>query len=234
MTANQAATRASLYRLLALAFDYPRSELFESLQSGEFQKTFATIGNVLRIPSSGLPPVRCDHQEFETEYLAAFEVVRNGDTRCSLQERSYSGLGQDIPLPDEASSRGTLMEDLLRFYHHFGLRLVEDPSHRLPPDHLVCQFEMLSYLSLRESMADTDGASAAWYRDAQRDFLRRHLSMWLPEVVNTLDRCPRSSDARQFYFAAAEISLASVTAHLAAIHAPRQNDRPVDCCHIDN
>lgn len=214
MIAAPAAARASLYRLLALAFDYPQREVFEALRSGEFQDALASIGSTLQMPPGKLPLIACDHQDFESEYLATFELGRNGEIPCSLQEGSYSGRAQDSPVPDLGSGCAALLENLLRFYHHFGLRLTEDPANRLPPDHLVCQLEMLSHLSLRESMAKTLDSEAAGYRDAQRDFMRRHLCVWLPQLVRVLKECPALSEVRLLYCAVAEVSMASVTTHL--------------------
>ena len=214
MIAATAAARASLYRLLALAFDYPQREVFEALRSGEFQDALASIGNTLQLPLGRLPLIACDHQNFESEYLATFELGRSGEIPCSLQEGAYSGCTQDGSAPDLGSGRAALLEDLLRFYHHFGLRLTEDPAHRLPPDHLVCQLEMLAHLSLRESMEKASDSAAAGYRDAQRDFMRRHLCVWLPQLVRALKECPALSEVRLLYCAVAEMSMASATAHL--------------------
>ena len=215
MSAQQAAARASLYRLLALVFDYPRQELFEALRSGEFQDALATIGNKLRISPVKLPLIRCDHQELEAAYIATFDFGRNGTMACSLHEGEYLDHERDRPLLDgETGSSLPLLEDLLRFYHHFGLRLVDNPAHRLLPDHLVCQLEMLSHLSLRENLAVQRGSEAAWYRSAQRDFLQRHVAVWLPRLARVLKECPGLSNVRRLYFAVADISAASVTAHL--------------------
>lgn len=214
MIAYQAATWASLYRLLALAFDYPQQEVFEALRSGDFQDALTSIGNTLNTSPGELPLISCGRQDFESEYLATFELGRAGETPCSLQEGTYSDCKQDSPLPDWNTGRAALLEDLLRFYHHFGLKLADDPAHRLPPDHLVCQLEMLSHLSLRESMAIADDSAVAAYRAAQKDFLRRHLSVWLPQLARELQECPGLSDVRLFYSAVAKVSMASVTAHL--------------------
>lgn len=214
MTADQSAARASLYRLLALAFDYPRQEIFEAMRTGEFQSALATIANTLQIAPAQLPVIDCDQQDLESEYIAAFEFGRNGETACSLQQGAHLDKGLDIPLPDGETGASPLLQDILRLYHHFGLRLTDDPEHRLSPDHLVCQMEMLSHLSLRESVARTC-SEAAWYGNAQRDFLRRHVAVWLPRLADMLRKCPVLNDVRLFYLAVAEISVASVTAHLA-------------------
>lgn len=210
---EQAGARAGLYRLLAFGLDYPRRELYEALRTGEFQEGVAAIGSALQITPVELPVISCEQQDLESEYIAAFEFGRNGEPACSLQEGSYLSQGLSVPLPEGKSGCAPLLEDIIRFYHHFGLKLTDDPAQRLPPDHLVCQLEMLSHLSLRESAAKSS-SSITSYRSAQRDFLRRHISVWLPRLIAALHACPLPNDVRRFYFAVAETCMASVTAHL--------------------
>ncbi len=71
------------------------------------------------------------------------------------------------------------MEELVRFYNFFGLRLAPG----LMPDHLVVELEFMHYLAFKEAEAGGDAAS---FRRAQRDFLERHLTNWLPRLSATL------------------------------------------------
>jgi DMSO reductase family type II enzyme chaperone len=73
-----------------------------------------------------------------------------------------------------------VMEDLLRFYEHFGLAL--SLERRELPDHLTVELEFLHYLTFKEVAALTRGLDPSPYRRAQRDFLERHPTRWLPRL----------------------------------------------------
>ncbi len=218
MTSEQAAARAGLYRLLAIAFDYPRSELFDAIQSGEYQQALSSCVRIIGISVDELPNCETSREELEATYLQTFEHGRNGDKPCVLRE----GAHVHFELEDECSDIGAgppgLMEDLLRFYHYFGLKLSEDPVQKLPPDHIVCQLEMLSHLSFLESKKNPDDEIASGYRDAQRDFLRRHVVTWLPKVHEELKMAANKDDAPPgFYTAIANVANAGVSVHLDCV-----------------
>jgi len=107
------------------------------------------------------------------------------------------------------------MVDLLRFYHYFGLRLTDDASQKLYPDHIVCQLEMLSHLCELESRANGQDELALGYRRAQRDFIGRHIKPWWPSVVQALDRLRTEDQAVGWYAAVAEFTQRGVEIHFA-------------------
>jgi DMSO reductase family type II enzyme chaperone len=148
---------AAAYRQFACAFDYPQAEFWDRLEQA----------------GSG-PPIR-SQEEREADYLAAFEL---GGTEPPVP--LYEGLCRP------ADGREGIIEDLLRFYDFFGLRLRQD--NRDYPDHLVCELEFMAFLAAREAHAAESGLDAGPYRLAQRDFLQRHLGVWLPELAQRLSR----------------------------------------------
>jgi len=109
--------------------------------------------------------------ELAIEYTRLFDVGTAGPP-CPL----HGGLW--------AKDRMRTMEEVLRFYHHFGLTLDSD-RHELP-DHLVAEFEFLHYLSFREAEALRSGVDAGPYRRAQRDFVARHPGAFVPRLREAL------------------------------------------------
>lgn len=207
------AARVGLYRLLTPIFEYPSAELYDALKSGEYQAALKSVCASLQIRHDELPPIACGREELEAEYLATFELGRDGEPACVLQEGNHVSFERDDQDTETSAGRPALLEDLLRFYHYFGLRLTSDPEERRPPDHLACQLEMLSRLGDLEWNAADRGAVSEGYRRAQHDFLARHLLPWLPAITKTLSGTSGASEARRLYAAAANATLAGVTAH---------------------
>lgn len=220
MTSEQAAARAGLYRLLAMAFDYPRREFLDALQSGEYQDALASSGNIIGIRATGLPAFEGGSEELEATYLQMFELGRDGIGPYALREGGHINFDLKEDLAEIRDGQPSLLEDLLRFYHYFGLRLSEDPAQKLPPDHLVCQLEMLSHLSLLESRSGLTDEIASGYRDAQRDFLQRHVTAWLPKVHHKLKGVNQDNASIAFYSAVVDLALVGVTAHLEYVSKP--------------
>ena len=152
---------ADLYGFLARAFDYP-DEVFWNRVEGR------PLGDVLDVASIDLVPgamatgviPRRSQEERESEYFAAFE----GGVPA------YEGLCRG------EEGREGILEDLLRFYHYFGLKLSDD--HRDFPDSFVTELEFVDYLIQLERMAAARDAEISSFQRAQRDFLDRHLTIW--------------------------------------------------------
>ncbi len=83
-----------------------------------------------------------------------------------------------------------LMEDIVRFYEHFGLRAAPEDQ----PDHLCAELDFMHYMSFKEAAALAHGDDAADLRRAQRDFLDRHLCQWLPRFLERLESSDRAHD----------------------------------------
>lgn len=95
------------------------------------------------------------------DYTTAFDPAASPEA-CSLREYSYA---KDI----HATS---LNEELLRFYHFFGLtRSVQ----AVMPDHISVELEFMQVLAMLEAAALVRGEEVTSLMKAQRDFLSRHL-----------------------------------------------------------
>ncbi len=170
-----AAARSSLYHCLATAFSFPTPELSEAFTSGGFLDDLLAAAPTLPFPLPADDGLRADpalaHEELQQEYIRLFEVGP-GRPPCPL----YEGIHR--------SGRMKIMEELVRFYEHFGLRAEAGDL----PDHLCAELEFMHYLAFKEAAALHAGADSLPYRLAQRDFLRRHLNRWLPRLRQRLEQ----------------------------------------------
>ncbi len=176
--------RSNLYALFARGFRYPTASLFESVRDGRFlseMKTAAsqlnylfTIEGALGLKLSG------DHQQFANQYLWLFDVggpnPNTGDWEppCFLCEAQYSG------------GRLKVMQEALRFYHHFGLSLSQEKGERERPDHLSTEFEFMHALTFKEAelwQQKRSDSALMPYQQAERDFLLFHLMDLLRQVA---------------------------------------------------
>lgn len=104
------------------------------------------------------------------------------------------------------------MEEVLRFYHYFGLRISEDKRDR--PDHLASEFEFMHLLTFKETEGLIQGVDRSAYRQAQRDFLRFHLTGFVSAVASKI-----GGRSAPFYSDLALLSNAFCTKELAYLSA---------------
>lgn len=183
-----APARIALYTHLVDVLVYPDEMLLASLRSGTLAASISEAASSLPyalspgpfdvVPPDGEPGLGPD-------YIRLFDVPSQG-TPCPL----YGGaLGGD---------RRATMEDLLRFYRHFGLSVVHAEDRDLP-DSVPTVLEFLGYLVMREQ--DAGGAEADTFRLAQHDVLERHLGRWAPIIRSRVAKL----DPPSFYAASTEL-----------------------------
>jgi DMSO reductase family type II enzyme chaperone len=151
-----AGTLARAYLGMAQLFSFPNPEAWK------------------RLSGAGLVDPSLTLEDLEAEYLAAFEMGRDGPPVTLFEGMHRGDLGRD-----------GIFEDLLRFYEYFDVKLSE--SDREYPDHLVTELEFLAWLSMQEEAAEQAGRDAEPFRNAERDFLARHLCAWLPVFRQRLE-----------------------------------------------
>ncbi|MBI2060959.1 MAG: molecular chaperone TorD family protein [Nitrospirae bacterium] len=173
---SPAASRCRFYRLLASAFAFPDHEFFEDIGNGRFRSAVEECARSLpyaleaSLPTDPLPPA---YDDFEAEYIRLFEVGLGGGPPCPLYAGEYLG------------ARMKTMEEHLRFYNFFGLKLNEGDGRELP-DHLTVELEFMHFLSFQEAQAPADPESIQSLRHAQSDFLDRQPVRWLPLLAKKL------------------------------------------------
>lgn len=167
-----AGARSYVYRLAAEGFSFPDADIAHHLSSGGWISDIETIGANLpfELPLSAeqrslLGDRAPDATALEVDYIRLFEV----------------GVGKPFCPPYEGSHRNgrmKLMEDLVRFYEHFGLIAHPDDL----PDHVCTELQFMHYLAFKQAaIASVDGLQAD-ITLAQHDFLDRHLCHWLPRL----------------------------------------------------
>lgn len=161
-------SRTETYALLALAFSFPGSSFHESVRREQWtERLGAALGGLpCRFRSSDLRwPAFGVHDEMQTEYIRLFQIGGRRGPPCPLHEGFYT------------RDRSQTLQNLIRFYNHFGFRVAEC----VMPDHLPVQLEFMSQLA---AGGVTDEASSL---RAQRDFLRKHLA-WTSDLADRASR----------------------------------------------
>jgi DMSO reductase family type II enzyme chaperone len=183
-TAEHLEARSRLFQCFAEAFTHPGDDFLTRIFGGEFLSTLGSLGNRLPYPTpfedpaSPLVPQGMEKQDIRVFFTTTFESGHQG---VSLRELAYSSLTEKA-----------LLEDVLRFYQHFGLGLSKGEL-REPPDSLPVELEFLHYLTYLEANAQkesgADHNSAALQR-AQRDFIDRHIGAWVRPFMLKLKGVP--------------------------------------------
>lgn len=120
--------------------------------------TYGRLAQAFKYPEKGQPSLLS-----ALEYTEAFDPAAS-ELACSLREYSYAS--------DTHST--ALNEELLRFYHYFGLNR---SSEALMPDHISVELEFMQFLAVLEVNAAGRGDSVVSIQKAQRDFILRHLKV---------------------------------------------------------
>lgn len=181
------AHRSRMYRFLAECFRYPSEDFFTIARDGGY---LATARDLMReIPfeaqidedtlSGGLLK-DVSQEDFEAEFVRVFDAGPGGPP-CPLYEGKY------------AADRKVNMEDLVRFYNHFGLSVAEAQERELP-DHITAELEFMHYLAFKEVLALQRDEDPAPYCLAEIDFLKRHPARWLPQLHEKTENVSRQSN----------------------------------------
>ena len=192
---------SQVYLFLGKCFSYPTQEFYQLTQDeGTGEEVRAMVEalpfdvNFKGIPSPGLP-----QEDFESEYISAFDIAVGPSHPCTLHESDYR---------DDVSSTD-ITEELLRFYEHFQVKLSD--KERDYPDHLVVELEFMAYLAKKEADAGKRGNDPAPYRRAQADFLGRHLDKWVPKLDEKIQKRMK----QPFYQGASSFLREFLSSHLS-------------------
>ena len=174
--------RSSFYQFLSMSFRFPDKPFSEGVESGEFLDRIKAITSNLpfefSLPDGDALTGKEIEQDLEgtlgSEYIRLFDLGVKGKPPCPLYEGNYR------------SGRKGIMEDLVRFYNHFGLTLSREDWEL--PDHLTTELEFIHYLSFKELLAIRSQEDPLPYIRAQRDFLSRHPAVWFPVFREKLQK----------------------------------------------
>jgi DMSO reductase family type II enzyme chaperone len=172
-----AAARSRAYGALAQAFEYPDDEYCEDIRAGTLRRALQEILSAVdpgHLEGADWPALEQagEKDELAVEFTRLFDVGSPAPP-CPLCGGLYGG------------ARMKTMEEVIRFYNHFGLTMAETP--RELPDHLTTELEFLHFLAFREAEALQRGEDADSFRRAQRDFIARHPGHWIPKLLRRLE-----------------------------------------------
>ncbi len=202
-----------VYLLFGRCFSYPAVDFREALKDEAVGHAMKGALETLpfEVSFKGIPSPRLPQDELEAEYINAFDLT----PPCPLYESDHRS--------DELSRRD-ILEELLRYYEHFDIKLSD--SGKDYPDHVVVELEFMAFLTQKEARALERGRDPDPYRRAQFDFLDRHLNRW----VHLLDERIRQHVKEPFYEAMSSFMGEFVRKHLSyleasmAAHASREDE----------
>ncbi|MBI5802458.1 MAG: molecular chaperone TorD family protein [Verrucomicrobia bacterium] len=188
---DTAVARAFIYRLLAKALEDPVLEGWQWLSSqptksalwSAVQPLAPTAPAAFACAAAGLASQLTPDgfEDFHHAYVTCFGHTVRGD--CPMNEIEYGDIKAD-PL-----FQPHRLADLAAFYAAFGLEMTPDAAER--QDHISIELEFMCVLTAKEAYAlehQLDDEQVAICRDAQKKFLREHLSRWTPAFTRRLAR----------------------------------------------
>jgi len=201
--------RSELYGLLADALDFPSRDFHLRVEAGVLRDEVEALLSSLPYEVAaaealaGLAAAE-DYISFQGEYIRLFDV---GTVRppCPLYDGEWGG------------ARKSAMEDVLRFYRFFGLKM-DGATHELP-DHVTIEFEFMKVLAFLEGTAVARGADPVAIFRAERDFLERHPGRWWPLLCRKLP----GLEPTPFYASIAALVNAVIRADLAYVKSAIAN-----------
>ncbi|MBT4162808.1 MAG: hypothetical protein HOC70_08630 [Gammaproteobacteria bacterium] len=182
-TTQTAVARSGLYQLFAAVFSNPTDELLELMLSGEFQERLDYLSSEL--PYSITLDVKQQLEELDRHklFIVYTTLFESGSQGVSLRELTYSTLTEKA-----------LLEELFRFYQHFGLEFAQGELRELP-DLLPIELEFLHYLTFLEAEAlktNSQHANIGALQTAQSDFVNLHPGKWIGSFLERLQSQPDS------------------------------------------
>ncbi len=162
-----------LYRVFAYAFGLPARERFDWLSRADSQAGLTLLCEEYGVSAPHEPRVFARYADYEAAYLSLFEV----------------GLPEPpVPLLESSHHRAVpaqqIVLDCVNFYMVLGLR---HQGSSYSADHLVTQLEFLAAARFaREAAADAEKRSELLR--LERDFIERHLLIWLPVAAAKLEK----------------------------------------------
>jgi len=172
--------RSLVYGMFVQLYEYPEETLYQALVEGDMmerlrQSVLAVDADAATIALWSLEPEKLTLVQLQDDYTRLFDVGTTGRPPCALVGGAYAG-----------TSRMKSMEECLRFYNHFGLKLNQDQ--KAMPDQLGTELEFLHFLAHQQAELGEDPEAADPYKRAEQDFIKRELLFWLPKMLEELEK----------------------------------------------
>lgn len=175
---NRLQANAALFNLLAQAFNYPDTDLIESLCRGVFTNVMHDVAGDLNLAGS-LAPELADLEKIYAGSDQAKETLLL-ELEKDYTHMFFSSKPRLVYLFESVYKEGKLLQDstfeIARLYYEAGLNLVDD--FKLPPDHIAVEFEFMAYLYFNEIEAVKNGnrENEDYAKKLQKDVLEKHLA----------------------------------------------------------
>jgi DMSO reductase family type II enzyme chaperone len=184
-----AQVRGEVYKLLALCFNKPTSELANDIVHGSLA---SALRNLLENTEAngwedGIAAITgCCDQPDNLDAESLYGSLKGEYTRLfigpgHLPAPPYESVHrQDVPELERGLVMGRSTVDARRQYAEAGLQL--SPDFTDLPDHIAVELEFMYFLCTKEAEAwqVQDGEAALQRRAAEHAFLSQHLSKWVP------------------------------------------------------
>lgn len=167
-----AEARSRTYALLAQGFRYPEEQAFQQIADGSFAEALTEAVELCApelADAAEKLAVDGSCQEFQSAFISAFET-NMPQPSVSLYEGHYA----------YRENRPGLLVEIKGFYTNFGLCMAATENDL--EDALTAELEFMQFLTAKEAQAVDEMSDASAYLRAQRDFLERHLALWLPAL----------------------------------------------------
>jgi putative dimethyl sulfoxide reductase chaperone len=205
---DQSLSRSRVYALLAIGLGFPDCESHAGFSGGqsitELQQALEIcaphLGGEFREQIAPRLRLTCSFEDFEALFLSSFETNMPAPS-AALYE------GVHVHKDD----RPALILELKGFYRNFGLQM--DANGNELEDTLTAELEFMQFLAAKQAQAEMEGISANAYQRAQRDFLERHLAIWIPLVRAEIN----AKVTTPFFVALADLAEAFVAADLERV-----------------
>lgn len=183
---EQALARSTFYSLLSAGFSYPRQDVLEVIQKGEFTGSLRKAASVFEEEKGLLAAVEAFSKAVEREFsclsLAQWEGVYNRvfsmGLICPHHETDYSAA--------HVFMKSQEMADISGFYQAFGFRLSENEKELA--DFIGTELEFMHVLTYKEyyALEKADEDNAGLCRKTQEKFLKSHLGTWVKAFSKSL------------------------------------------------
>jgi DMSO reductase family type II enzyme chaperone len=162
-----AESRLAAYSFLRAALNKPTPDQHAWMQRPEFQHALNVLCDEFAVPYLDEEAIPGEYVDFESRYLACFEVGLPAPP-VPLQASCYN---RREPIP-------AVIHEHVLFYKRFGLHLRDDENESA--DHLLNELAFLLHL---DELLLTGKMAADSLVLARRDFLKRHMTRWLPRAA---------------------------------------------------
>lgn len=162
---------AILYKALSVAFSYPQEESFKTLK--EVLSLLVEKNESEELEDFYKALLTSNWENLQEEYSRLFLA----EPICSPYESEYE--------EDKVCGKSRIIPDILGFYRAFGLkRAQKDMS-----DHIACQLEFLSFLSLKEAYAIENGLMEEMdiCAEGRSKFIMEHMLNWIEKFSDCLE-----------------------------------------------